>query len=266
MRKPIDYKQYADKWKNKLYTNTGNPKYTMSYSGCGPTSAAMVLSTFVDKKINPWDVAQLSLQNGFRVENEGTAWALFGWLAKKYNLDFYQTSSTGEAVKALQGGNALAVCIMGPGYFTTGGHYILAYDVDKDGNILVNDPISPYRVKASRSVFIQQCQQYFIFYNRPYGTKKAIDKLVEKGIIVCLDYWLQNAINGFKVEGGYVQVIIMQYARRFKAVNSFAEGMEVLKSHIDLSAPDYWLNNAVPGKQISGTNAACLIIKIANTL
>jgi hypothetical protein len=58
----------------------------------------------------------------------------------------------------------------------------------------------------------------------------------------------------------------MQYARRFKAVNSFAEGTDVLKTHISLADMSYWINNAVPKKQITGTNAACLIIKIANAL
>jgi hypothetical protein len=103
-----------------------------------------------------------------RTANDGTEWEYFSHMAKRYNLQFRQTGITQDAVAALKAG-ALVICSMGRksaaerGYFTSSGHFILAYNVDDAGNILVNDPISKIRTQAPVSIFREQCRQYFIF-------------------------------------------------------------------------------------------------------
>ena len=79
---------------------------------------------------------------------------------------------------------------MEPGHFTKGGHYILAYGVE-NGNILVNDPASTVRVKASVSIFEQQCKQYFVF-TRGVAIKVDFDEaleVLEKKAGISAAYW-----------------------------------------------------------------------------
>jgi hypothetical protein len=52
---------------------------------------------------------------------------------------------------------------MGPGWFTTGGHYILAWAEDGK-NIIVNNPAAgSSRDKGAYDVFKKECRAYFIF-------------------------------------------------------------------------------------------------------
>jgi len=168
--KPNYYLQTNKRWSLIRFTSTNNPKQTIGSSGCGITCAAMILSTLLnDTTILPDFVAKLCVDNGYRTVNSGTDFKFFPFIAKKYNLKLIESYKTDDVVKHLQEG-ALVVCSMTKGYFTQGGHFILAYDV-KDGNIIVHDPNSTVRTKASISTFKQQCQKYFIF-------KKGEDKMI----------------------------------------------------------------------------------------
>jgi len=55
------------------------------------------------------------------------------------------------------------VCSMGKGYFTSCGHYILAW-ADDGKNLLVNNPgAGSSRDKGTYDVFKKECRAYFIF-------------------------------------------------------------------------------------------------------
>ena len=191
--KPIYYMQSNSKWGKLPFTSTNNPKQTIASSGCGTTCAAMVLATLLnDATILPDFTAKLCVNNGFRTVNDGTDFKFFPFIAKKYGLELIECYKTDEAVKHLQEG-ALVICsmtgikdskgnVIASGYFTKGGHFILAYDV-KDGNIIVNDPNSTIRTKASIEIFKQQCQKYFIFTKAEVKTmnwKEILEKVSEQ--------------------------------------------------------------------------------------
>lgn len=121
--KPVDYKQYDSKWAKVVYTknNTYNKNQTIKSSGCGPTSMADIVATWWDKSITPVELAALSVKNGYRTENSGTAWGFFKFVAKQYNASkFVQTSSIATLKNALAQG-AYAVVSFGPSKWTSGG-------------------------------------------------------------------------------------------------------------------------------------------------
>jgi peptidoglycan hydrolase-like protein with peptidoglycan-binding domain len=165
VKQPVEYKQGDNRWKKYPYTSCGNKSQTISSSGCGIVCAAMVVATWLDPKITPPDMADLAVKNGYRTKNSGTAWAFFPFLAKKYGLKCMQYSSKygfDPVIKALRKG-ALVVCSMGPGYFTTGGHYILAWTEDGK-SVVVNNPGAGHsRDKGTYATFKKECRAYFIF-------------------------------------------------------------------------------------------------------
>lgn len=159
----VDYKQYDSRWGSNVYSATGKKSQTMRSSGCGPTAAANVVATLKDPSVTPWTLAQQYLKKGFRTSDNGTAWAAMRWTAEQYGFSrFVQTSSL-STLKACLDTGGYVVCSMGPGYWTTGGHYICAWRYDGT-YIYANDPASSKRTQQKQSDFVKQRKQYFCFW------------------------------------------------------------------------------------------------------
>lgn len=162
-KQPVDYKQYDSRWGSEVYTSVGNKSQTIRSSGCGPTSMADIIATWVDKNITPSGMCKWSVKNGYRTASNGTAWAFFPAIAKAYGFSkFVQTKSMATARAALKEG-ALVVASMGPGYWTKGGHFICLWKTD-DTYMYANDPASSVRKKQKLAAFENERKQFFIFY------------------------------------------------------------------------------------------------------
>lgn len=162
-KKPVDYKQYDSKWGSKMYSSVNKKTQTVKSSGCGPTAAADVVATLKDSSVTPWTLCQLYLEKGFRTSSNGTSWSAMKWTAQKYGFSkFIQTSSL-ATLKACLDAGGYVVCSMGPGYWTSAGHYICAWKYDSK-YIYCNDPASTSRTKQSQSAFLKQRKQFFCFY------------------------------------------------------------------------------------------------------
>lgn len=122
------YSQIDSRWKNKLYTSTGNSSQTIGSSACGPTCSAMVVSS-IKGTILPTEMADLYVQYGFRSANNGTYWSAFRWTADVFDIGYKETIYLDEACKLLQD-NYYLIVGCGNGLFTTGGHFIMLYDYD----------------------------------------------------------------------------------------------------------------------------------------
>lgn len=122
------YSQIDSRWKNKLYTSTGNSSQTMGSSACGPTCSAMAVSS-IKGTILPTTMADLYVQYGFRSANNGTYWSAFRWTADVFDIGYKETIYLDEACKLLQD-NYYLIVGCGNGLFTTGGHFIMLYDYD----------------------------------------------------------------------------------------------------------------------------------------
>ena len=162
-KQPVDYKQGDKRWGSVVYTSCGNKKQTIANSGCGPTSMADIMATWIDKNITPREMCAYAVKNGYRTKNSGTAWGFFKSIAKAYGFTgFVQTKSMATARAALRDG-ALVVASMGPGYWTKGGHFICLWKTD-DTCMYANDPASSSRKKQKLKAFEEQRKQFFIFY------------------------------------------------------------------------------------------------------
>lgn len=162
-KQPKDFKQYDSKWASKMYSSVNDKSQTMKSSGCGPTAAADVVATLKDSSVTPWTLAQLYLKKGFRSANNGTNWSAFKWTANQYGFSKFVQTSNIATLKACIDAGGYVVCSMGPGYWTSGGHYICAWKYES-GYIYCNDPASAKRTKQKESDFIKQRKQFFCFY------------------------------------------------------------------------------------------------------
>lgn len=140
---------------------------TIASSGCGPTSMAMVLTYLKGESIDPVETANWSLNNGHRVKNNGTAWSFFNAIAEDYGVNSTQMGvSSSNIISNLEDGN-MVIMSMGPGHFTSGGHYIVLTGINDDGTINVADPNSESKSNQTWdiNVFLNEGKQMWSFSN-----------------------------------------------------------------------------------------------------
>ena len=131
------YSQIDSRWSNKMYSSVGDRSQTIGTSGCGPTSAAMVVSS-IKGNITPDQMANLYTQYGYRSANQGTYWSAFRWTADVFNIGYSECYRLDDAVAKLRN-NHYIIASCNQGLFTYGGHFIVLTGVE--GNyIKVYDP------------------------------------------------------------------------------------------------------------------------------
>lgn len=119
------YSQIDSRWKNKMYSSTGNSSQTMGSSACGPTCSAMVVSS-IKGTITPPEMADLYVKYGFRSANNGTYWSAFRWTADVFDIGYKEIYKLNDVCDLLEE-NYMVISACGNGLFTTGGHFILIY-------------------------------------------------------------------------------------------------------------------------------------------
>ena len=180
---PVDYKQAAKPWGPRMYSNHNDHSQTMANSGCGPTAMADVVATLKDKNINPYDLAELSMQWGDRSYNSGTNWSFFPHIAEHFKFAKMVQSKSIDALKACLDAGGYVVCSMGKGYWTNGGHYICAWKYT-DTDIWCNDPASSKRTHQNIKDFVAQRKQFFCFYPDPKPVKEPDENNADKDVNV----------------------------------------------------------------------------------
>ena len=129
-------------------TMWGYEKYGSSYlavTGCGPTCLAMVGYYLTgDINMTPHQIAQFAQRNGYYEKGYGSSWKLISEGSGKLGLTATELPLVkSKLVKALEAGSPVSLA-MGPGDFTTSGHYIVLTGVE-EGGFTVNDPNSRER-------------------------------------------------------------------------------------------------------------------------
>ena len=111
-------------------------------TGCGPVCLSMVAYHVTkDPAMSPDRIIQFALDNGYSIPGDGTSWTLISQGGVKLGLDVTEIPLVESRIYAnLEAGNPI-ICVMGPGDFTTSGHYIVMVGLE-DGMIRVNDPNS----------------------------------------------------------------------------------------------------------------------------
>lgn len=111
-------------------------------TGCGPVCLSMAAYYLTgDPEMSPDRIIQFALKNGYCVPGDGTSWTLISEGGEKLGLDVTEIPLVESRIYAnLEVGNPI-ISVMGPGDFTTTGHYIVMVGLE-DGLIRVNDPNS----------------------------------------------------------------------------------------------------------------------------
>lgn len=123
------------------YTDYGGE--CVGISGCGPVCLSMAgyYLTRDEDTFSPDNVIDFSLKNGYCIKNGGSDWLLMSEGAEKLGLESeILPLSENIIIENLEKGNPV-ILIMGPGNFTSSGHFIVLCDY-KDGKYKINDPNS----------------------------------------------------------------------------------------------------------------------------
>ncbi len=184
-KKPVSYLQTDARWKNKLYRVKGETA-TIGDSGCGPTAAAMLLSTLTGKNITPEDTCKWSVDHGYKALGNGTYYAYFAPQFAAYGIKCWQlnwvnayhnpkATSFDETVKYLKQGY-YAIALMKKGTWTGGGHFVVLWWAD--GKVRINDPASTRdnRVNGNLATFKNEAAYFWIVDAREYNNSgKLVD-------------------------------------------------------------------------------------------
>ena len=131
--------QWDQRWGYESYGSD-----MIAITGCGPVCVAMVgyYLTGDAEKFDPAAVAAFAEKEGYYAKGYGSSWTLISQGAVELGLDVTEIPLVKKRMKDnLEAGNPI-ICAMGPGDFTTGGHYIVLVGME-DGLFQVNDPNSP---------------------------------------------------------------------------------------------------------------------------
>lgn len=126
-----------------IYFNQGDGAwnqngYCIAKAGCGPTSMAVVITSLTGKWVTPLDTAIWGYQHGF-YSREGSAHEMIPAMATAYGLCCQGAGTDYQTIKkALKAGKPV-VCLMGPGYFTRGGHFMVLVAIDNNDCVTVAD-------------------------------------------------------------------------------------------------------------------------------
>lgn len=130
--------QWDERWGYETYGND-----FLAVTGCGPTCLSMVTCGLRgDLQWNPYEVARMAETQGYYVDGVGSAWDLMDSGASALGLEVHNLSLSGEQIKETLSAGMPIICTVGPGDFTSAGHFIVLSGLDSDGKIKVLDPNS----------------------------------------------------------------------------------------------------------------------------
>lgn len=123
------------------YDNYGNE--SIASGGCAPTSLAMVAVALTgDTSINPLSVSEYAYKSGYYVDGVGSKWSLISEGVKHFGLNSEELPLDKSTIlSTLKAGNPIILTV-GPGTFTSTGHFLVLTGITSDGKITINDPNS----------------------------------------------------------------------------------------------------------------------------
>jgi uncharacterized repeat protein (TIGR02543 family) len=165
-KKIIFYDQTDSAWGRKIYSNHNDPKQTIGYTGCAPTTMAMIISTFKEKSITPDILSAYSVNNNYRIHEGGTDNAFAPAAASEYGLTAYAIACNKDKLISELNQNALLYVGVNNGMLTSEKHIIVVSGYGTENGI-----------------------EYFAVYDPNYSTNLNVHKRYSKNGI-------QNQGNG----------------------------------------------------------------------
>lgn len=129
--------QWDQRWGYETYGSD-----CIGITGCGPTCLAMVGYYLTgEDRFNPADMADFSRKNRYYSYGNGTSWTLISEGAEKLGLKVEELPLVEKKISDSLAAGKPVILAVGPGDFTTTGHYIVLTAV-VDGLFQINDPNS----------------------------------------------------------------------------------------------------------------------------
>ena len=124
----------------------------IAISGCGPTCLSMVYTALTGSDgYDPKSMADYSEENGYYISGSGTSWELMTNGAEGLGLNARECPLDEAVMKSRLEDGELLIVSLGPGDFTTEGHFIVISGTDRKGNFQIKDPNSKIRTEESWS-------------------------------------------------------------------------------------------------------------------
>ena len=128
--------QWDERWGYHKYADS-----IIGINGCGPTCLSMVSLYLTETGFGPAEIANYAAKHGYYSKGNGTKWTMMSEGSAHFDLHAEELPlDEGRMRKALQAGQPI-ICAMGPGNFTTTGHYIVLSGY-QNGSFTVCDPNS----------------------------------------------------------------------------------------------------------------------------
>lgn len=132
--------QWDERWGYAAYGDDN-----IGFSGCGPACLSMVIYSLTrDENVTPDVIGQFAMEQGYYVYGTGTSWELMTAAAGAYGINVSILGLDRQIMKDSLDCGHLLIASMGPGDFTTSGHFIVIYGYNDEG-FFVNDPNSKKR-------------------------------------------------------------------------------------------------------------------------
>lgn len=140
--------QWDERWGYQYYGDN-----FMAVTGCGPTCLSMVQCGLSGDTVwNPLEVANMAEEQGYYVNGVGSSWSLMTEGAAQLGLSADTVKFDEDHILAELESGKPVICAMGPGDFTTTGHFIVLTGVDSEGRLTVCDPNSRANSEKSWSI------------------------------------------------------------------------------------------------------------------
>lgn len=224
-KQPVYYMQTDPRWARWPYSLPGEDT-DIAESGCGPSCAAMAITTMTGKTFTPLDASKWSLSHGYKAFKQGTYYTYFKAQFAEFGIKAWQLNGVSlvdqplrsvhtKAFDMLRDGYYLIAC-MGPGLWTKGGHYVLVWW--KEGKVFINDPASrkEARIRGDFELFKSQVKFYFVIDAREFNkeeedvTKEEVQKMIDENrprVYYSLEEvpsWSRSAVE-WAIDGGVIK-------------------------------------------------------------
>ena len=112
--------------------------YQIHSSGCGPTAMAVCISSLTRKLVTPVDTTIWAYNHGYYT-SAGASHEMVPALARQYKLSCNGLGTDINKIRSALKKKHPVVSLMGPGYFTKKGHFIVLVAIDDNDQVTVAD-------------------------------------------------------------------------------------------------------------------------------
>ena len=161
---PILFMQNDPMWADNIYSNHNDRYQTMARCGQAPTLCADIVATLKSRElVNPWTLAQQSMEWGCRTYNCGTAWSFYDKVAEHYGFRRYVRSESFKELQKCVDTDGYAICFMRNGDNPLNTRLLLVWDYGDDFVYIASSRSRNTR-KWSVSHFRLESRMYFCYY------------------------------------------------------------------------------------------------------